>query len=260
MKKRIFAIMLVSMMLALTACGNTSTTNEVSNDVSTEVESTEIVENKEEEEVVESTEAEETVETSETDEVESTEAEQTEVPMEEPVVETPQYTYTDVSKTMYAQSSVNVRDLPSTDGNKLGGLSTNQEVNVTGQCNETSWYRIDYNGSVAYVSNKYLGDSKVEVAQPVQNTQTSNSGSSSSGSNNTLSSCPYPLNTILDDGGDYVYYYYVDTVDSMHGAAKEAMYAKGYNDDNIIWSYDEVGTFAEGHVLKCTMKYGHWGQ
>lgn len=66
------------------------------------------------------------------------------------------YTYKDMNTTMFAKSGVNVRDLPSTEGNKLGRLSEGQEVKVTGQCNETSWYRIEYNGSVGYVGNNYL--------------------------------------------------------------------------------------------------------
>lgn len=80
------------------------------------------------------------------------------------VIETPAivYTYKEFSKTMYAKSAVNVRDLPSTDGNKLGALTKAQEVSVTGQCNETSWYRITYNGVVAYVSNNYLVETKPE--------------------------------------------------------------------------------------------------
>lgn len=175
MRKRFFAILLAASLLAtLTACGDTSTNNEVESTENSEsvVESTE----PEEEEIIESSES-ETIEPEETETVEPEsseaatedeiiEAEQPE--SEEPVVEepaAPTYTYTDLSVTMYAQSSVNVRDLPSTDGDKLGGLSTNQEVQVTGQCNETSWYRISYNGSEAYVSNKYLGDNKVEVTQ-----------------------------------------------------------------------------------------------
>ena len=76
------------------------------------------------------------------------------------------YTYTELSATMYAKSAVNVRDLPSTDGNKLGGLSSGQAVTVTGKCNETDWYRIDYNGSVAYVNNSYLDDNKPEEPKP----------------------------------------------------------------------------------------------
>lgn len=91
-------------------------------------------------------------------------------PTEEPVS---QYTYTDMSATMYAQQTVNIRDLPDTNGNKIGSLSTNDEITVSGQCNETSWYRFEYNGNVAYVSNKYVGENKVEVQQQA----TANNGS-----------------------------------------------------------------------------------
>ncbi|MDY4069948.1 MAG: SH3 domain-containing protein [Lachnospiraceae bacterium] len=79
-----------------------------------------------------------------------------------PVPET-KYTFTDMTAVMYAQNTVNVRNLPSTDGNKLGRLSVNDEITVNGQCNETGWYRFDYNGSVAYVSNKYVGANRVEA-------------------------------------------------------------------------------------------------
>ena len=88
-------------------------------------------------------------------------------PTEEPVVQIT-YTYTDMTSTMYATQTVNVRNLPSTDGDKVGSLSTNQEVAVTGQCNETGWYRFDYNGQTAFVSDKYLSTEMVEVAPPAQ--------------------------------------------------------------------------------------------
>ncbi len=71
------------------------------------------------------------------------------------------YTYTDVSKTMYAKRSVNVRTLPSTSGARLGSLEKNNEVTVTGRCNETGWYRIVYGDGEAFVSDKYLCDEKV---------------------------------------------------------------------------------------------------
>lgn len=85
------------------------------------------------------------------------------------------YTYTEMSAIMYAQSNVNVRDLPNTDGNKVGELSVNQQVAVTGQCNETSWYRFDYNGTTAYVSNKYLNESEIVVRQEERFAQASES-------------------------------------------------------------------------------------
>lgn len=108
-----------------------------------------------------------------------------------------EYTYTEMSATKYAKQSVNIRNLPSTDGEKLGGLSTNQEVSVTGQCNETSWYRIEYNGEVAYVSNNYLVDEKVEV-QTATTTDTSNSSGDV---------CPYPLYEIMYDNRGCPYFY-----------------------------------------------------
>lgn len=70
------------------------------------------------------------------------------------------YTYSDINKTMYVKSSVNVRSLPSTDGDKIGGLSAGQQVVVTGQCNETNWYRIVYGDKTAFVSNNYLVEDK----------------------------------------------------------------------------------------------------
>ena len=121
----------------------------------------------------------------------------------------PEYTYTDMEAAMYVKQSVNVRDLPSTDGNRLGGLSTNQEIAVTGQCNETGWYRFEYNGQTAYVSNSYISDAKTEVAAAGS---ASNSGSASAqtassdggSSNNTgKEPCPYPLNRILTETTEY---------------------------------------------------------
>lgn len=110
------------------------------------------------------------------------------------------YTYTDMDATMYAQQTVNVRSLPNTDGEKLGGLSTNDEVKVTGQCVETNWYRIEFDGNVAYVSDSYLGNDKVTVQTeaPAQSASTS-------------TECPYPLYTVIDEGGTNVYFYHTES-------------------------------------------------
>ena len=74
----------------------------------------------------------------------------------------PTYTVQEMDKTMYAKQSVNLRSGPSTDYDKVGSLRTNEEVIITGKA-DTGWYRITYNGGVAYVSNSYLSDTKVEV-------------------------------------------------------------------------------------------------
>lgn len=112
------------------------------------------------------------------------------------------YTYTDMDATMYAQKTVNVRSLPNTDGEKLGSLSTNDEVKVTGQCAETSWYRIEYSGNVAYVSNSYLGNDKVVVQ-----TEAPKQTQSEMPTYNTYAeakayaiSLGYPIGTAVDNG------------------------------------------------------------
>lgn len=88
-----------------------------------------------------------------------------------------------MDKTMYAQSTVNVRSGCSTENEKLGSLSTNETVHVIGQDKATSWYQIEFNGSVGYVSNDYLGDEKITVSKP----SNSSGGQSSSSSSNSSS-------------------------------------------------------------------------
>lgn len=97
--------------------------------------------------------------------------------------ETPAYTVTDMEKTMYVQKSVNVRSGPGTGYDKLGALNTNDEVKVTGQA-DSGWYRIEYKGSVGFVSNNYLGDSKVTVTT----TPATPNNSGETGSNTTTPS------------------------------------------------------------------------
>lgn len=95
-------------------------------------------------------------------------------PTEEPIPE-PQaiYTYTDMSAAMYAQQTVNIRDLPDTSGNKIGSLSTNDEITISAKCNETGWYQFEYNGSTAFVSDKYVSENKVEIQQAAADNSTS---------------------------------------------------------------------------------------
>lgn len=147
MKKNLVAAMFAVMMISLVGCGKASEPMPI--------EATEVVE-----EVTE-----EATEVEAQDEVADDDVAEKPVVDEEPVADEPAspYSYTDLSQTLYAQSTVNVRDLPEQAGAKLGSLSTNQEVTVTGQCNETGWYRISYNGGEGFVSNSYLGSEKVAV-------------------------------------------------------------------------------------------------
>lgn len=91
------------------------------------------------------------------------------------------YTFTLIDKTMYAQQSVNVRDLPCAEGEKVGSLSTNEEVWVFMQCVETGWYEIVGDSITGYVSNNYLDTEKVVTQQettPNSSTPTAPSNSS----------------------------------------------------------------------------------
>ena len=149
--------------LMLTACGSKETTsNETAVTETTSVESTEIT-------TTEAAVAEPTVEPAVEPTAEPTEAptetapastvEPTAAPVESTAVSTG-YTYSELNQTMYAKSAVNVRDLPGTDGKKIGSLKASQEITVTGKCDQTGWYRFDWNNTTGYVSDKYIVSEK----------------------------------------------------------------------------------------------------
>lgn len=157
--KAVAAILCAALML--TACGSKETTSnetastETTSATATEATSVESTEMTTTEAAVEPTEAPtETPAESPAPAVESTAA-----PVESTAVSTG-YTYSELSQTMYAKSAVNVRDLPSTDGKKIGSLKASQEITVTGKCDQTGWYRFDWNNTTGYVSDKYIVSEK----------------------------------------------------------------------------------------------------
>ena len=105
--------------------------------------------------------------------------EPTAAPVESTAVSTG-YTYSELSQTMYAKSAVNVRDLPSTDGKKIGSLKASQEITVTGKCDQTGWYRFELNNTTGYVSDKYIVSEK-----PAVNTVASTNNSNNTAGNTT---------------------------------------------------------------------------
>lgn len=192
--KAVAAILCAALML--TACGSKETANTETTSVTTaettSVESTEAT-------VAEPT-VEPTVEPAETP-TESEEAPTETAPVEspapavesttapvEPTAVSTGYTYSELSQTMYAKSAVNVRDLPSTDGKKIGSLKASQEITVTGKCDQTGWYRFDLNGTTGYVSDKYIVSEK-----PVSNVAAT--GNSNAAGNQ------YASNTVDDTFG-----------------------------------------------------------
>lgn len=200
--KAVAAILCAALML--TACGSKETTSnetastETTSAETTSVESTEVTttEAATTEPAVEPTEAptETTPAESPAPAVEPTAAsvESTTAPVESTAVSTG-YTYSELSQTMYAKSAVNVRDLPSTDGKKIGSLKASQEITVTGKCDQTGWYRFDLNGTTGYVSDKYIVSEKPAVNTVAANTTTA--GNSNTAGNTTQQNTAAPAAT-----------------------------------------------------------------
>lgn len=89
-----------------------------------------------------------------------------------------------LDKVMYATGNINTRSGPSVDFKKVGGLTVNQEVKVTGQSKTTGWYEIEVDGAKQYVSDKLLSDNKVEVSKPSSNGNGGGGGGSTTPSGN----------------------------------------------------------------------------
>ena len=193
--KAVAAILCAALML--TACGSKETasteTTSVTATETTSVESTEMttteatVAEPTAEPTVEPTEAPTESEAAPTETATAPTVEPTAAPVESTAVNTG-YTYSELSQTMYAKSAVNVRDLPSTDGKKIGSLKASQEITVTGKCDQTGWYRFELNNTTGYVSDKYIVSEK-----PVSNV-------AANGSNSTAGK-QYANNTGTDEFG-----------------------------------------------------------
>ena len=103
--------------------------------------------------------------------------------------------FSSVNETVYATTTVNVRDTYSSSGNQLGSLSTSQSVTRTGigTGEAAGWSRIEFNGQEAYVKSDYLSTIKVEVSTPTNTTNNNtNTSSVSSNSNNTTTTTAKP--------------------------------------------------------------------
>ena len=150
----------------------------------------------------------------------------------EPVPEPqPIYTYTNMTATMYATQTVNIRNLPNTDGEKIGSLSSAQEVAVIGQCNETGWYMFDYNGTVAFVSNSYLSTEKIAVVPSASDVPTATA---------TSETFPYELYVMYYDNMGYPYYYYIG-LNALYISAEDEAKRRAIDDEfsNYVFNHFE---------------------
>lgn len=105
------------------------------------------------------------------------------------------YTCTEMTQTMYAKSAVNVRDLPSTDGKKIGSLKASQEITVTGKCDQTGWYRFELNNTTGYVSDKYIVSEKPAVNTVVANGNSNTAGNTTQQNTAAPAATPAPAQT-----------------------------------------------------------------
>ena len=97
------------------------------------------------------------------DEVEDTQPPEETEPQEDEV-----QLFTDVNETVYATGTVNLRSGPSTAHDKVGSLNKSDSVTRVGigTADAEGWSRIQLSdGSLVYVSNKYLSTTKPVVQQ-----------------------------------------------------------------------------------------------
>ena len=137
---------------------------------------------------------EEPKEAAEDTESDTTETEQASQPVE---------LFSAVNETVYATTTVNIRDTYSVNGNQLGSLSAAQSATRTGigTGEADGWSRIEFNGQAAYVSSDYLSTVKIETSTPTSNPSSGGSStptskpSAPSGGSSTTQTTPPPSST-----------------------------------------------------------------
>lgn len=108
-------------------------------------------------------------------EVGETEAPEVEAPeVETPVEAEPTYSFTSVNETVYATTTVNIREGFSADTDKVGSLGRGQSIKRVGigTGDAEGWSEVVFNGQTAYISSDYLS-----LTKPAAQSSGSNSGS-----------------------------------------------------------------------------------
>lgn len=107
---------------------------------------------------------------------------ETEAPeVETPVEAEPTYSFTSVNETVYATSTVNIREGFSADTDKVGSLGKGQSIKRVGigTGDAEGWSQVEFNGQTAYISSEYL--STVKPTAPSSSNSGSQTSQSSSG-------------------------------------------------------------------------------
>ena len=168
--KKLILLLSVSLIIAVTACGNKDNKKDTREAVEQSAESS-VASAKDESQAAIKSNEETTTEPATQKPTESVAVKPTEKSVEtiseqsteKPSV--PAFTVNDMNSTMYVISGVNVRKGPGTEYEVIGSLAVNVSVQVTGQAS-TGWYRISYNGGEGYCSNNYLSNDKPAEPTP----------------------------------------------------------------------------------------------
>ena len=98
-------------------------------------------------------------------------------PAEAPVEAEPTYSFTSVNETVYATTTVNIREGFSADTDKVGSLGRGQSVKRVGigTGDAEGWSQVEFNGQTAYISSDYLS-----LTKPAAQSSGNNSGSQTS--------------------------------------------------------------------------------
>lgn len=100
------------------------------------------------------------------------------------------------STTLYASDNVNIRLQPSTDAGILGSLAPGDQVTVVGET--SSWFKVNVNGNVGYISKAFL------VNTPTSQSETTADQTEAPVSDSTKTNAE--LNSYIDYGTGYQYY------------------------------------------------------
>lgn len=94
--------------------------------------------------------------------------------VETPVEAEPTYSFTSVNETVYATSTVNIREGFSADTDKVGSLGKGQSIKRVGigTGDAEGWSQVEFNGQTAYISSEYLS-----TVKPTAQSSGNNSGS-----------------------------------------------------------------------------------
>lgn len=76
--------------------------------------------------------------------------------------------FTDVNETVFAATSVNIRECPDADSNRVGGLARGESVQRIG-VGENGWSKIIYKDMECYINSKYISTTE-PIKEPVQET------------------------------------------------------------------------------------------